>query len=35
MLFPVAGEGWKVSQTVSTVPIPGYNMAKGQDYRTL
>lgn len=28
-------EGWHVPKTVSTVPIPGYNMDKDQDYRLL
>lgn len=28
-------EGWNVPKTVSTVPIPGYNMAPDQDYRLL
>lgn len=28
-------EGWHVPKTVSTVPIPGYNMAPDQDYRLL
>jgi len=28
-------DGWQVADTVSTVPIPGYNMPADADYRTL
>jgi len=30
----LASEGWNVPANVSTVPIPGYNMPSGEDYRT-
>ena len=28
-------DGWQVADTVSTVPIPGYNMPADANYRTL